>query len=225
MNEVIGLVTAGTEILTDNASKVARGIKTIGANIVKMAQDTKTLDIKVKGVTKTIQLWNEEGTDILSTYDVLKQIAQYWDDMSDAEKSALAIQQSGKNQLDVYTAVLSNFNNAVKAHDTAMRADGSAIRENTAYMESLEAHTKALRQQYELFLLGEGGLNNFLKTMLDGATSIMKFVNSIGGLSTILSGLSTVIGTMLVGALLKAVNSFKSLNLGLSKTNNNLLKI
>lgn len=224
MDEVIGLVTAGTEILTDNASKVARGVKTIGANIVKMAQDTKTLDIKVKGVTKTIQLWNEEGTDILSTYDVLKQIAQYWDDMSDAEKSALAIQQSGKNQLDVYTAVLSNFNNAIKAHDTAMRADGSAIRENTAYMESLEAHTKALRQQYELFLLGEGGLNNFLKTMLDGATSIMKFVNSIGGLSTVIKGLSTIIGTMLVGALLKAVNSFKSLNLGLSKTNSNLLK-
>jgi TP901 family phage tail tape measure protein len=216
MNEVIGMVTAGAEILTGNASKTARGIKTIGANIVKMAQSAKTLDIQVKGATKTIQLWNEEGTDILSTYDVLKQIAVYWKDMTDAERSALAIQQSGKNQLDVYTALLGNFSTAIKATETAMRSDGSAIKENTAYMESLEAHTKALKQQFELFLLGEGGLNSFLKSVLDSATSTMKFMNSIGGLSTVLKGLSTIIGVVVTGALAKAIQNFNLLNSNIS---------
>ena len=59
INEVIGMVTAGAEILTGNASKVARGIKTIGANITQMAAGAKTLEFQVKGVTQSVDLWNE----------------------------------------------------------------------------------------------------------------------------------------------------------------------
>ena len=177
INQVIALTTAGTEILTNNASKVSRGIKTVGANIVKMAQSAKSFDIQVQGATKTIQLWNDEGTDILSTYDVLEQVAQYWNDMTDAEKSALAISQAGKNQLDVYTAVLSNFNTAIEARQTAIESENSAWRENEAYLESVEAKTNLLKAQYEELVLSLP-IEELEKALLNAGTALLKFANS-----------------------------------------------
>lgn len=51
-------------------------------------------------MTESIQLWNEEGTDMLDTYEVLQQISQYWDDMTNAEKASLAIDLAKKTQMD-----------------------------------------------------------------------------------------------------------------------------
>lgn len=200
MEDVIGLTTAGAEILTGNASKVARGVKTIGANIVNMAQGAKEFEIQVSGTTKTIQLWNEEGTDILSTYDVLKQVAQYWNDMSDAEKSALAISQAGKNQLDVYTAVVGNFNTAIEARKTALLSEGSAWKENEAYMESVEAHTQKLKAEWENLVLSKP-IVELEKSLLNLGTTLLKFVQSDLGQAVIKFAALTATITVLYNVL------------------------
>lgn len=81
--------------MTNQAGKVGRGIRTIGANIVNMAKSAKELEISVDGVKKTVDLYNETTGDMYSTYDVLAQIADNWDKMSASEQSALAIQIAG----------------------------------------------------------------------------------------------------------------------------------
>jgi len=88
---------------------------------------------------KTIKLWNDEGTDMLDTYDVLKQIAAVWGEMTNAEKSSLAVTLAKKTQMDTFLAVLSNFEDAEKAYTTALLSEGSAWKENEAYMESISA--------------------------------------------------------------------------------------
>lgn len=177
INEVIGMVTAGAEILTGNASKVARGIKTIGANITQMAAGAKTLEFQVKGVTQSVNLWNEAGTDVLSTYEVLQQISTYWNDMTDAEKSALGLLVSGKNQFDVFSATISNFNTAIEATNTAIASNGSAMKENEAYMESVEAHVQQLSAAWERFVLS-APIADLEKKIIDLGTAIVNFVNS-----------------------------------------------
>lgn len=95
IDNTIGLVSAGSEIMTNQAGKVGRGLRTIGANIVGMASTAKEFDITVNGATKTIQLFNSQTGEMNSTYDVLKQIASSWDEMSSAEQSSLALQLAG----------------------------------------------------------------------------------------------------------------------------------
>lgn len=95
IDNTIGLVSAGSEIMTNQASKVGRGLRTIGANIVGMASKAKEFDITVNGSTKTIQLFNSQTGEMNSTYDVLKQIALSWDKMTSAEQSSLALQLAG----------------------------------------------------------------------------------------------------------------------------------
>jgi len=125
--------------MTGQAGKVARGLRTIGANITQLAQGAETFEIQVNGATESIQLWNEEGTDMLDTYEVLQQISQYWDDMTNAEKASLAIDLAKKTQMDTFLAVMGNFADAEKSYTTALLSEGSAWKENEAYMESISA--------------------------------------------------------------------------------------
>lgn len=94
MSESISLTTAGTELMTGQASKVSKGLRSIGANIVKLADDTGVLEYSVGGATKSLSLFNDEG-EALSTFDVLSKVAEDWNKMSQAEQSSLALAQAG----------------------------------------------------------------------------------------------------------------------------------
>ena len=94
--ETIALVTAGTEVMHGQASKVARGLRTIGNNIANAAQGADTLEISVQGVTKQIDLLDSTTGDMRSTFDIMQDIfTSGWNDMTNAEQQALAISLAG----------------------------------------------------------------------------------------------------------------------------------
>lgn len=93
--QTIGLVTAGTEILTGQASKVSRGLRTIGNNFANAAKQSDSFAIKVQGTTKSISLINKATGDISSTFDIFKELYPYWQQMTNAEKQAVAIAYAG----------------------------------------------------------------------------------------------------------------------------------
>ena len=94
ISESIALTTAGSEVMTGQAGKVSRGLRSIGANIVKLADSTGTLEYSVNGVTKSLSLFDEQGK-ALSTFDVLESVSKDWDKMTQAEQSNLALAQAG----------------------------------------------------------------------------------------------------------------------------------
>jgi ABC-type transporter Mla subunit MlaD len=154
-------------------------LRTIGNNIANAAQSADTLEISVQGVTKQIDLLDSTTGDMRSTFDIMQDIfTNGWEDMSNAEKQALAISLAGKNQFEVFVSVLENFADAQKAVVLATNSAGSAEKENEAYLDSLGAklnQTKALLQE---LVLGDGGLEKFGKTLLNVGIAILKFANS-----------------------------------------------
>lgn len=210
IDNTIGLVVSGTELMPDMAGKVSRGLRTIGANIVGMASKAKEFDITVNGATKTIQLFNSQTGEMNSTYDVLKQIASSWDKMTSAEQSSLALQLAGKNQIDVFTSVLGNFNTAIEANITALSSQGSATKENEAYMESLQAKVTQLKSAFTEVVLGEGGLNTFLKNLVDAGTGIVKFIgygNNLVAILTTIGGILVTINAKVIALKIDSVIS------------------
>lgn len=177
--QTIALVTSGTEIMQGQASKVARGLRTIGNNIANAAQGADTLEISVQGVTKQIDLLDSTTGDMRSTFDIMQDIfTSGWNDMTNAEQQALAISLAGKNQFEVFTSVLSNFADAQKAVTLATESANSAEKENEAYLDSLGAKLNLLKSQLQELVLGKGGLQEFAKILLDVGIAILKFANS-----------------------------------------------
>lgn len=137
--QIIGLVTAGTEIMTGRSSQVARGLNTIASRIVKNQGALEDYGIQVEDVNGNLK----------STYDVLAELKPTWDSMGEAERVALGDAIAGTNQYKVLAAVMQNFEHATDATTTALNSSGSAIKENAAYMESLEAKTTAVKATFQ----------------------------------------------------------------------------
>lgn len=214
-DEVMGLLTAGTEQLTGQASKVGKGLQTIGINIAQVATEAGELSYEVGNTTKTISLLDEATGDMRSTFDVLSDIAKDWDNMTDAQQTAISNALAGKTRFDVFAAVMTRFDDAISATTTSMNSFGSAEAENAKYMESLSAKTALLKQQFQELVLGDGGLEKVGKIFLDLSINTLKLVNDLGGLKTIATAL---IGLVVVNKADTIVSLFKNLPLLITST-------
>ncbi len=215
-NQTIGLVVAGAEILTGQSSKVARGLRTIGNNFANAANEAGSIEYKVGGATKSLNLFDESGKNLKSTFQILSDLKDDWDNMSNAEQQALGIAYAGKNQFEVFAAVMNNFDTATKAAETALDSAGSAAQENEAYMESLDAKVNTLKATFEDF--SNRVLNSELVGgFIDAGTALLKFANSDAGvaitqMALLTAGVVGVVGVIgkVVGAIGSVVAAYKA---------------
>lgn len=210
--QTLGLITAGVETMPNQAGKVSRGIRTMAANITKAANANGKLSYTVDGTSKSISLLDETTGDMLSTYDVFGKISEDWSNMSKAEQTALGLQVAGKSHLEVFTATLNNFDTAVRATNTALNSTGSASKENSRYMESLEARVTKLKSAFQEMVL-DSGLPNLVKGVIGGTTGAvsvfgafdalpLKITAAVGALNLFSKGFKKLITTNKTAGLL-----------------------
>lgn len=208
--QVIGLVTSGTEIMQGRSSQVARGLSTIAARIVKNQDALAEYGITVENVDGSLK----------STFDVLSELKPKWDSMTDAQRTALGDTIAGQNQYKVLASVMQNFGHAADATKAALESAGSAAQENSKYMESLEAKQQALKAEFEDFanrVLSKdlvGGFINAGTAMLNFANNdVGAAVTRIGVLSTGVTGLVGIVGQT-VGKIAEVGLQLKNLGVG-----------
>ena len=207
--EILGLVTAGSEVMVGRSAQVARGLSTIASNTAKAGDELAKYGITV---------YDAEGN-FRSTYEILKDLSKIWGTMSDVERQALGETLSGGvNQYKVLAAVMGNFTTAIDATKTAYESSGSAAEENSRYMESLEAKTTALKATFEDF--SNNVINSdFVGRLLDVANGFLKlantdlgrFVTQVGLISGVGLGLSQLVKISNIGSLIKQFSTFANI--------------
>ena len=191
--QTIGIITAGTEIMVGQPSKVARGWRTIGANITNLAKQTDTYR-DASGKVE-IQMRKQDGT-MKNTYEFLTDLHKEWGNLNNEQKTAIALQFGGKNQMEVFMATMNNFKTAIKATETAMGAQGSAARENAKAIDSLQGHLQNLKRAWEE-LSYKMISSDALKKGMDILTGTLEFLSSDAGqvvikLAAIATGLNLI---------------------------------
>lgn len=96
---------------------------------------------------------------------------------------------------------MNGFDDAVKANETALNAQGSAVKENSRYMESLEAQLQKLKSAWEAFS-NSVIQSDFVKFFLSAGTSVLKAFNNDIGVTVTQFGLLTGVltgGISLIG--------------------------
>ena len=206
--ETIAMVTAGTEIMVGQPAKVGRGLRTIAINISKLAQEEETLSIANGKYTISLQ---DQNGEMLSTFDIMSQIGGVWDNLNETEQTALATQLAGKTQFEVFTNVMKNWETVVGngadkvgALQTALDSNGSSMRENEKYLDSIEGKIQAFRSAWEQ--LSYHLVNSdFIKNVVDIGTKIIttidKIVQSIGALPTAIGLVAGAFGALRLGKL------------------------
>lgn len=119
-----------------------------------------------------------------STYDIMKDLytgiegqSAAWDELSNVEKAAMGEALAGKNQYNVFTSVMENFESAIGATSTALDSQGSAARENAKYMDSLEAKIVAIKSSFQELAINVIN-SDTVKGILDGVNSFLEFLNT-----------------------------------------------
>lgn len=205
--ETIGMVTAGTEIMVGQPAKVGRGLRTIAINISKLAQEQETLS--VANGKYTISLQDQNGK-MKSTYDIMSQLGDIWGNLDETEQTALATQLAGKTQFEVFSNVMKNWGTAVKATNTALDSNGSSLRENEKYLDSIEGKIQAFRSAWEQLSYHLVD-SSTIKTVIGFATTLITVLDKVVGVVDKLpKPLSTIIG--LLTAFGAIVGGFKLLN-------------
>ena len=189
-SEILGLVTAGTEIMTGRSSQVARGLSTIAARIVKNKDALAEYGITVE---------NTDGS-LKSTFDVLSELKPKWDSMTDAQRTALGDTIAGTNQYKVLAAVMSNFNTAVDANRTALNSSGSAAKENARYMESLESQITSVKAAFQDFANNVIS-KDLISAALQATNAFLNFANNGLGTSITKATLFSGVALGLVGVI------------------------
>ena len=164
----------------------------------------------------------DQNGQLRDSYDILKDLAAVWPNLTRNQQAEFALAQAGANQTQNFTALMNNFQVAIDATATAMDSAGSAMKENASYMESLEAQTTQLKATFQDFA------NNVIDKEL--VSSILTLANDVlGALNTetgktitqwgLLTGVLTggiVIYGQIAGKLLSAGSAVISLGKALS---------
>ena len=173
-------MTAGTEV-TRNASKVANGLKTITLRLQGMDDEgEKSLELmsKMEGLFNKLgkTVYNTDGT-LKNTYNLLGELADVYPTLTAAERAYVTETIAGKYQAQNAAAILSNWKTAVDATATALNSQGSAMNENSKYMDSIQGKLKQLNSAWEE--LSRNVFNSdFLKFVVDLGTGFLNLANS-----------------------------------------------
>ena len=188
--ETVALATAAIEITRDAAS-VGNGLKTLSMRIrgydeetEEYSEDVAVLTGAIADLTKVASNGNR-GISIFepgdpetyrSTYDILADIADIWDEMTDKNRASLLEVLFGKRQAQIGSAILSNFDQARKAIEVMEDSAGSANREMEKIEQSLEYKLNALQETWvgvaqNLFQTDD------MKLVVDGLTGISNAVD------------------------------------------------
>lgn len=239
LEETIGLATAANTIL-QNPQSVGTTLKTVSMYVRAAKTELEAAGEETEGIAEStgklrelIMAITREGgkaVDIMadenrfkSTFQILEEISEVWDKISDTNQAALLEKLGGKRNANAIAAILENFDIARKAMEAASNAEGSALTELAKYQESIEGHMVALKTAFQELssAVVDGDL---VKTVIDIGrytleflTGVVKLIDKLGGLRTVLiaiTGMSIVKNITsaskalsVVAAVMGAVNS------------------
>lgn len=187
-DQVVGIMTAGTEIMVGMPSQVARGWRTIGANILKVAQSS---DAYTAASGKVNIATRKQNGEMKNTYEMMKDlyegqkgVSKGWKELSKEEQSAIALELAGKQNMEKFRAVMDNFETAINATATAQNSAGSAMKENERYINSMQGSLQNLKSAWSEF--SNAMMNgDLIKSVLNGIADILRVLSSDAGQAAI----------------------------------------
>ena len=111
----------------------------------------------------------------------MKDLSEVWNSLADIDQANILELIGGKRNANAVTSLLTNFEDAEEALQTAAKASGSALAENEKYLDSIAGKLSVFQSKFE----------TFSTNLID--SGVVKFVVDLGSvLLTILDTLNRI---------------------------------
>lgn len=228
IDESIAMIAAANEIVQDPA-QVGNAMKTLSLRILgnksaleelgeetdNVADSTSELNKKIEE-TAGISIIDDNG-ELKSTYKILDELYEKWNDLSSLEQSDLTNTLAGKNRANVFAALMQNWDKAREAFDvSANQSAGSAEKEMNKALNSIEAkinQLKATGQSISMDFLDSDSLKQALDIIIKLGSALDVVVQKVGALPTLVGAVTAAFSAIGDKGLVKR-DSLKSLFTG-----------
>lgn len=140
---------------------------------------------KIADLTKTaktpggISLFTDANkTEYKSTIQLLREISEIYDELSDKNQAELLETIAGKRQGQIVAAVLGNWDTVESALESMENADGSAMREMEVVMESLSYKVNEFKETFT-GIAQDTMTQDFLKSMIDSGIKLLETFSDV----------------------------------------------
>lgn len=213
----VALMTAANTTI-QNAAKSSTGLRTIAARIRKTKSELDDLGevMSTSAYNKMVSALSNHNVQLVdanneyrSTYDIMKDIAAEWENLTNMEQSAIATQLAGTRQQAVFFSIIEQFQEAEGAYNKMQESVGALQTSYDEYMDSATAHINMFKSTYQ-----ELAANLFQSDLIAGAadlgTTILRIVDALVRSRTLLLAIAGTVGS--IAAIRKGVNSASTMN-------------
>ena len=196
LEELTGLLTATNEIM-QNIEKSSSGLNTISQRLrgIKEAGDETTPSVaKLQEAFKAyanVNILDPVTGQLRGTYDILHDTAMAWDGLTENQRQYLGELAAGKRQVNVFNALMTNFDKAISATSSAYNSLNSAQEENTRFMDSVQGRLNNFHSAWQQ-LATDTIDSEFVKDVIDLGTALLHLTNNIGGVGVAMGLLTAV---------------------------------
>ena len=191
--ETISLGTAAYAVI-QNAETVGTTLKSVSMYLRAAKSELEDAGESADGCANSISELRSElksltGVDIMidnknfkSTYQILKELSQVWDKLSDVTQANVTEMIGGKRNANAVSALLNNFEVAESSLEAAASSTGTAWAENDVWMDSIQARLAQLDASFQA--LSEDVLSSgLIKGSVSFLTAIVKLLDQIVNLT------------------------------------------
>ena len=109
-----------------------------------MAESTSQLQAKLKALTHgKVDIMVDENNN-KNTTEILREMSAAWEDMTDIERASALELMGGKRQANILSSIIKNFDTVEDVIETSMNSQGSALKENEKYLDSVQGRIDIL---------------------------------------------------------------------------------
>ena len=186
LNQAMGILTAANTTV-QNISRASTATRTIAARLSASKQELEELGETVEADTvfKLSNAFKAYGIEIQygngqlkSTYEILNTIASKWEELDDAQRSAIAGLAAGTRQQDVFYSIIQNWSDAKRVVSEVGSSFGELAKATEERLDSIQGKIDQVKAKFESF--SQTVLSSdWVKTVADAIGGTLSVLNSV----------------------------------------------
>lgn len=155
-------------------------VEEAGLETEGMAETTSQLQQKLLALTDgKVDIMIDANT-FKNTTQILREMAEEWDNLTDVEQAAALELLGGKRQANTLAAILTNFDIVEDAIESSANSAGSALEENAKVLDSIQGRINLFNNALQTFwnnLLS----SDLIKAVVSHGTKIIQSLDTVQG--------------------------------------------
>ncbi|AKQ08523.1 tail length tape measure protein [Bacillus phage PBC2] len=204
LEENIGHTTAIGAVTMESGQQIGNALKTIYSRVTGLKASESTL----KAVGVEMYEMGENGKELRDVGDILNDLGGKWGSLTNQQQQNTAVTLAGRNHLTKFLALMNNYDTAIKATVTAWQSQGSAMRENEKYLQSMEAKINQTKNSFTTMSVafGKAFVSDGIVAVAQGLGVVLNLITQIASNH---GGLALVFGT--IGMIMTQMGKFSGI--------------